>query len=490
MRPTIFWRIVLVQTLLISLILAISLYAHSQLKELTILSTNILTTDSTCIEEEKRLLRIFLAQMRHAEKYLLLRDKEFYDAFILGDAEFEETMAKIVTWLDAPQERAWIEQTQVLYGRYSTGMKTALTRLQAWNREKTELSEGIAASINDLIRFREDTVARKTAATRDRAMLAAGMITWLTMGGISTAVLLTYFHASGVSRPLKKLTHELLRVGKGEFQRSLDIRGPKEVKELSQAFNWMAARLAELDQMKADFIAHVSHELRTPLTGIQEGTALLLENTPDPITLPQREILEVVQSHGDRLGQWIAAILDLSKMEAGMMEYLPLPCNFSQLLDKSTQSIQLVAQKKAITLEIVQSPALPSLVVDESRIQQVLNNLLSNAVKFTPAHGLISITAALRHEPGSQQWLECRVSDTGIGIPPEESERIFDRFYQSPYHRQHGQQGTGLGLAIARYIVEAHGGKIWVESRIGAGATFIFILPVNRKETRAPHLLT
>jgi two-component system sensor histidine kinase GlrK len=420
---------------------------------------------------------------------LLLRDKEFYNAFVVGSPEFEHTLAKIATWLDTAQERVWLEQVQALYTRYTTGMQTALARKSTWSRDKTELSEGIIHGINDLIRFREDIVARKTAAARDRSTLATGMITWLAVGGISIAVLLTYFHARSVSRPLQRLTKALLQVGKGEFRRSLDMRGPKEVKDLSQAFNWMAARLAELDQMKADFIAHVSHELRTPLTGIQEGTALLLENTPDPITLAQREILEVVQSHGERLSQWIAAILDLAKMEAGMMEYLRLPCDFPLLIRKSAENIQLVAQKKAITLEMGCSATLPPLVVDEGRMQQVLNNLLSNAVKFTPEGGAITITTTLLHDKGGREWLECRVCDTGIGIPPAEAERIFDRFYQSPYHRQHGLQGTGLGLAIARYIVEAHGGKIWVESRVREGATFVFILPARGKEPRTRRLL-
>jgi two-component system sensor histidine kinase GlrK len=285
-----------------------------------------------------------------------------------------------------------------------------------------------------------------------------------------------------VSRPLKKLTQELLQVGKGEFRRTLDMRGPKEVTELSRAFNWMAARLAELDQMKADFMAHVSHELRTPLTGIQEGTALLLEDTPDPITLSQREILEVVQSHSERLSHSISSILDLSKMEAGMMEYFRIPCNLITLIDKSTQAVQLMAQKKSITLEESRCVSLPPLVVDEARLQQVLNNLLGNAVKFTPKGGTITVATALKHDENGHEWLECRVADTGIGIPTEEVERIFDRFYQSPYHRHHGQQGTGLGLAIARYIVEAHGGRIWVESCVGKGSTFVFTLPVNNHE--------
>ena len=156
MRPTIFWRIVLVQTLLIALILVVSLYAHSQLKGLTILSTNILAIDAACIEEAKRLLRLFLAQMRSAEKYFLLRDKQFYEAFVKSGPEFETTLEKLAVFLDTSEERAWLEHIRLLHTRYTTGFKAFIARSDGtWSREKTELSEGITTGINELIRFRE-----------------------------------------------------------------------------------------------------------------------------------------------------------------------------------------------------------------------------------------------------------------------------------------------------------------------------------------------
>jgi two-component system sensor histidine kinase GlrK len=243
--------------------------------------------------------------------------------------------------------------------------------------------------------------------------------------------------------------------------------------------------------MKTDFIAHMSHELRTPLTAIQEGTALLLENTPDPITPSQREVLEVVQSHSERLSHGISAVLDLAKMDAGMMEYVWMPSDIRCLLEKSLHAVRFIAQQKNLHLEIICPAALPRLAIDERRILQVLNNLLSNAVKFTPPGGKITLTALQRHLGTIQKgWLEVRIADTGSGIPADEVERIFDRFYQSAYHRKHNPQGTGLGLAIARHIVEAHGGKMWVESQIGVGSTFIFILPYDEDRAAQPPLLS
>jgi len=235
--------------------------------------------------------------------------------------------------------------------------------------------------------------------------------------------------------------------------------------------------------MKADFIAHISHELRTPLTGIREGTALLLEQIPGPLTTPQQQILEVVRTHSARLAHHISSILDLSKMEADMLEYAQAPSDLAVLLERSVEAIELMASKKQLHIEVLGASPLPCLCLDAGRIQQVLDNLLSNAVKFTPEGGAIKISASLQGNRGGQSWVEIRVCDTGKGIPAEDLARIFDKFYQSAYHRQESQQGTGLGLAIARHIVEAHGGQIWAESHLGEGAAFVFTLPVRHRET-------
>jgi two-component system sensor histidine kinase GlrK len=281
------------------------------------------------------------------------------------------------------------------------------------------------------------------------------------------------------------LAQELRLVGKGEFQRYLDIRSPAEVGELARAFNWMALRLTQLDDMKADFIAHISHELRTPLTAIREGTTLLLEEIPGPLTTSQREVVDVVQSHSERLYRFLSSVLDLSKMEAGMMEYIRVPSDLSALLTRSIQTVQLTAQRKRIRLEMICPPRLPLLVLDEGRMQQVLDNLLNNAMKFTSEGGLVRVAVALGEKKGEtseDRWVEVRVSDTGAGIPPEEIDRIFHKFYQSPHHHSQLERGTGLGLAIARNIVQAHGGRIWVESQLGVGSTFIILLPVQECE--------
>jgi two-component system sensor histidine kinase GlrK len=482
---TIFWRIILAQVSLIVLIVMVNIYTLSQLHQLTILSQEILTIDAASIEEEKHLLRIILAQMRSAEKFVLFQDKVFYNQFLEGNYAFEGSVEKITALATSPLERDLLRKIRDLHAQYVSSIGPAALRKPTAGGDRAELSDGMTASIHELIRLREEAIAQKTAAARDQSALAARIVSWLTFGTIGLAVLFAYLYARSISRPLKKLAQELRLVGKGEFQRYLDIRSPQEVGELSRAFNWMASRLAKLDEMKEDFIAHISHELRTPLTAIREGTTLLREEIPGPLTTSQREIVNVVRSHSERLYRFLSSVLDISKMEAGMMEYAQMPSDLSALLERSVQTVELTARRKEIRLEVLCPNALPLLSLDEERMQQVLDNLLNNAMKFTPAGGLVRVAASLKEKEGGRardRWIEVRISDTGTGIPPEEIERIFKKFYQSPHHQSQQERGTGLGLAIARHIVAAHGGRLWVESRLGQGSTFILLLPAHNDE--------
>ena len=184
MRLTIFCRVIFAQVTLIALLVVVSLYAFSQLHRLAHLSTDILATDSASIEAEKRLLKVFLAQMRSAEKYILLRDQALYKHFTAGSSDFTSLVEKVTALVDTPQEITLLKQIRELYSRYATGLSTAFIPKSTWNQEKTDISDGITGKINELIRFREGTIVRKTASAAGR--WAAGW--WVgEPGGISAA---------------------------------------------------------------------------------------------------------------------------------------------------------------------------------------------------------------------------------------------------------------------------------------------------------------
>jgi len=239
----------------------------------------------------------------------------------------------------------------------------------------------------------------------------------------------------------------------------------------------MGGKLQELDDMKGEFLAHVSHELRTPMASIQEGTHLLLDEIPGPLSQEQRTTLRIMADSSRRLITLISTILDLSKMDAGMMEYRIVPTDLKRITDMSVNKIRLLADAKHVQL-VVESPAQRVWVkADAIRIEQVMDNLLSNALKFSPEGGIVKTQMKSDHKAGV---LEVAVSDVGPGIPTDELPHIFERFYQGSTKSRHSVPGSGLGLALAKKVVEAHGGRIWIESEIKKGTTVRFILRLTK----------
>ncbi len=478
MKLTIFSRVMIAQSAMILLVMVVSVYALGKLRLVSHLNSDALTVDAACVNAEKKLLKSFLAEMRNGEKYSLLHDSSFREEYVKNRADFLDSLSKLEFALDSKREKTLLGEIGALHTQYERDLLAA-SSLAEGDNHKSNASESIIERVNELIRIRELAISEKTALARDHADSAAEFMLWVTTIGIAGALALAYMHARGISRPLKRLAQEMQHIGRGEFSRSVHIKGPAEVQELTVSFNRMSEELEHLDRLKADFTAHVSHELRTPLTAIREGTAILLEGIPGPLTASQQEILEVVRNHSQRLFQCISSILDLSKMESEMMDYDFTMCDLNGLVANCVKAVELIARKREIRLQTNMDEKLPMLFADERRIAQVMDNLLSNALKFSPDGGEVLVDVHLASNEGREArevWI--KVSDNGPGIPKEELQNIFKQFYQSRKHKVKGLQGTGLGLAIARHIVEAHKGSIWAESDTGKGCVFCFTLPI------------
>ena len=223
---------------------------------------------------------------------------------------------------------------------------------------------------------------------------------------------------------------------------------------------------------KSEFLANMSHELRTPLNAIIGFSEVLGERMFGELNEKQAEYTEDILSSGRHLLSLINEILDLSKVEAGRMELELATFDLPLAIDNARTFVRERAAKHGINLDVTVDERLGDLLGDERKIKQILLNLLSNAVKFTPEGGRIGISA--KQADGS---VEISVSDTGIGISPEDQSKIFEEFRQVGGDYAHKREGTGLGLTLAKKFVELHGGKIWVESEVGKGSTFRFTLP-------------
>lgn len=234
----------------------------------------------------------------------------------------------------------------------------------------------------------------------------------------------------------------------------------------------------ELDRMKSEFISIVSHELKTPLTSIKGFVRLLSAERVGPVTAKQRHYLDIVQRQTESLTMLINDLLDLSKIEAGIIEVQSAPVSLASVTGEVVQHLEGMAGEKGIGLHVEIPADLPPVCGDSDRLGQVFMNLIHNAIKFTPKGGSVRVKAGLIGE-------EClvRVSDNGIGISQQDLPRIFDKFYQVDSSTTRQQSGTGLGLPITRQLVTAHGGELWVNSALDKGTTFSFTLPLHRAQS-------
>ncbi len=237
-------------------------------------------------------------------------------------------------------------------------------------------------------------------------------------------------------------------------------------------------KLKELDKVKSDFISIVSHELRTPLTSIKAFAELILMK-PKMLTEKRNKLLNIINSETDRLSRLINDILDLTKIEAGKLSWHISKVSLLDIVQTSIAGIQSLADNKSLFIDMTIPKSLPSFYGDRDRLIQVLTNILSNSIKFTPQGGKIEVGA--RHESAPKPQIIVSIMDTGVGIPPNDLELIFEKFRRSGDVLTNNIQGTGLGLAITRQIVEYHGGAVWAESLLGQGSTFTFTLPLNKE---------
>jgi signal transduction histidine kinase len=253
-------------------------------------------------------------------------------------------------------------------------------------------------------------------------------------------------------------------------QSALALQNARLFRELADK----GRQLELASQHKSEFLANMSHELRTPLNAIIGFSEVLIQHMFGELNEKQDEYLKDIYASGQHLLSLINDILDLSKIEAGRMELTPAPFHLPSALENAVTLVRERAARHAIALHLDLDPRLGELVGDERKVKQVLLNLLSNAVKFTPEGGRISVKAGL-----TDGAVEISVTDSGIGIAPEDQAAIFEEFRQVGSDDARKQEGSGLGLTLARKFVELHGGRIWVESEVGRGSTFTFTLPVS-----------
>jgi signal transduction histidine kinase len=327
----------------------------------------------------------------------------------------------------------------------------------------------VTAAIDERGRMRVAEARRVSASAARTTVLTLAIAALLT-------VILGLWTTDALSQPIRRLSdaHRIVADGQFEAPDDLPYSRTDEIGELSRSFASMTERLAELDRLKAEFVGLATHELKTPINVIGGYSELMEEGIYGETNEKQREVLGHIQDQTRSLTRLVNQLLDLSRLEAGGLQIEPAPVSLEQLFRDVEGSFQALAMQKEIDFEVTRDPDLPATaMLDYDRVRhEVLSNLLSNAFKFTDRGGRIALEAT--REDDSLQMI---VRDTGVGIPPDQLEHIFEKYYQVEGEAK--AQGSGLGLAIAKHVVVAHGGSIQAASVAGDGTVFDIRIPVE-----------
>lgn len=423
--------------------------------------------------------------------------------------EDRSTQAYRVEW----QKEAIYEIThpiitkQVRREREEIGLTLEETLGKGWFLEKERTIGSVSVGMSLSLKRVNETV---TNIYRTIALLTGFVI----LAGIGVTV----FLVKVIAGPIEQLVAATKQIAQGDLSFQVGIKSKDEIGELADSFNRMAksleererelrdhaeelnrlnrqlvlqqeqlreinAQLEAANRHKSQFLANMSHELRTPLNAIIGFSEVLLgKSTGQQISHEEREeFLGNILGSGKHLLDLINEILDLSKVEAGKVSINLESFSVQEALAEVLHTLQPLAAKKAINIEVTVEPNLTTLRADAVKFRQILFNLLSNAIKFTPEGGEVFVRASK-----TDAWAEFSVRDTGIGITPENQHRIFEEFLQVQMSAARQFEGTGLGLTLAKRFVELHGGRIWVESEEGKGSIFTFTIPFKLHPAAAP----
>ena len=480
MKLTIFSRLTIGYFSMFLIIGAVNAYALFKLHELSIGTARIINVDERILDFKRKLTDSILSQMGYEKKYIITKDANFYGHFLSSRDDFNKYLTDAFLIADTRSKKESLDRVKAYYDQYAPLILAEAGEIanrrpypkNLYEQEKRKLVERILEELKVL----EETSYRDIYARMDTLNAAGSSSRKLTILMFGIALLLvvctSFFTTRSITKPLMVLIEKTKEVSQGIFKGDLNIASPPEIAELTSAFNAMCDKLKGVEKMKSDFFSTMSHELRTPLTSIKEGIGLLQDGVGGSIGDKQKRLLSILSQETHRLIGLVNSLLDLSKMEEGMMTYHFQSEHLTPLVKRVITEMGLLIEAKKIQLQTDLGEDLPVLRLDRERILQVVRNLIGNAVKFTPEGGEIRISARLGNE-----GVEFSVKDTGPGIPKENLKAIFEKFNQLPVKASEWMKGTGLGLAIVKHIVTAHGGSVWAESDPGQGSTFIFVLP-------------
>lgn len=449
-------------------------------------------TEFTILPLTFQLEKIYQSELDATKKYFGTKNKIDGEKLLLTSAKFNQIADSLMKLVAQDEIKSIIQNTIDLHEEYLKFILNQKSRLEAdYNhdainqfKKKTLLINSIQQKIKSII----ETSLPSLANSLNRFIQKKGdaevtgiyiLILALVVGSVFALLLARTF-----VKPIQALKAGTKKVGVGQYE-IIPVSTNDEIGDLTKAFNLMSDKLKQLDEMRMQMMSEISHEMRTPLQVIKAGCYSIIHTKDGPqLTQRQRDAVGMIHQASNRINNFVNSFLDIAKMEAGLMKFTFEELDLIEVLNPLVMESQLIAQTRQINLEF-NHDMIPPLMVDKERMSQAVSNLLSNALKYTPDGGQISINILIVSDHMAlpnvkSESVKIEVTDSGVGIPEADIDRLFTKFYQAKNVPLVNEKGSGLGLALVKHVAEAHGGKASVRSKVNQGSTFTIILPCKR----------
>lgn len=487
-KPGLLQKLIITYVVFVGVLFMLTVLLFVVSSRVSTLSTRIYLMDYQKKEITDKLITNLISLEETAKQYMLLHNDSYQ--VILDRQEKDISWA----WETLNNEKMYYDKTEKHMVENGKGLWLAfLIRLheqmrtvpqepaqieKLFARNSDEISEivGIARYVNAeaVDKLRSNIAYLKDLG--DHIMVWTWWVLCISLGIGLTIPVLIY---RSIIKDLNSIKNGIKHISEGDFAYRIPLGTGDELGLLADSFNNMALRLKQLDDMKSEFISVVSHELRTPLTSMKEAANLLLEGLTGPLIERQKRLVEIMDQGIKRLLRTVTELLEMSRIESGMVELQKDFHDMNAIVSSFIPEIKPLSDTNGVNIQISYLDTESWVLVDKNKILQVLTNLTHNAIKYSPEGSSVEIRIK-----SADSIIVTEIEDHGKGIPEEDLTRVFEKFYQSKYTRGHG--GIGLGLAISRGIIQAHGGKMYVQSNVGQGSIFSFSLPVAHSNAVSP----
>lgn len=469
-------KVFLASSLVILVLVGVAAWSLQAVDRLVSVNREITTQTLPALRLQGALRESLLTLVRLEARYLVLRDATWAALWKDRSTRVTGDLDLLDRFLTSNAEHARLRDVRQAFGDYRGAVAAERALLAAGDaRRAARASEMDARLASDRVEAGLDRLADATQAALEHSKAEAARLeerTWTAVVvalvvGVALALTGAALIAVRTTRSLRRLSVATAAIAEGAFE-PVPVETADEIGDLARSFNTMAARLRQAEAMKEEFYATISHELRSPLTSVREAAHLLHEGVPGPLTAKQARLVLIVEHSSDRLLRLVNQVLDLSRLRVGLLPLERRWLDLERAAARAVDEVRVQADERGIAVVRASGPGTFGMFGDEDRLVQVMINLLSNGIRFTPTEGTVAVRLV---DAGPE--IEIHVEDTGCGIPADELPFVFERFRQA--HR--GRGGAGLGLAIVRAMVEAHGGRVSVESQEAKGSRFTVALP-------------